>query len=72
MNLNNAIKWIATIVTVAGALATANGLDPLNIYLFNLGSILWTWWAIRIKEKSIIVVTVAMLAVYAYGFVVRM
>ena len=50
----------------------ANSWDPLNIYLLNLGSILWVWWAIRIKEPSIVVVNLAMLAVYVYGFFVRM
>jgi hypothetical protein len=72
MNLNSVIKWTATAITVAGALAVANSWDPLNIYLFNLGSILWVWWAIRIKEPSILVVNLAMLAVYVYGFYVRM
>jgi hypothetical protein len=72
MNLNNVLKWVATVITIAGALAVANSWDPLNIYLFNIGSVLWIWWAIRIKEKSIIVVNAAMLAVYAYGFLVRL
>jgi hypothetical protein len=72
MNLNSVIKWTATVITVTGALAVANSWDPLNIYLFNIGSVLWVWWAVRIKEPSIIVVNMAMLAVYVYGFYVRM
>ena len=71
MNLNSTIKWTATAITVIGALAVANSWDPLNIYLFNAGSILWVWWAVRIKEPSIIVVNVAMLLVYLYGFIIR-
>jgi hypothetical protein len=71
MNTNSIIKWTATVITVVGALAVANSWDPLNIYLFNIGSILWVWWAVRIKEPSIIVVNVAMLLVYLYGFVIR-
>jgi hypothetical protein len=71
MNLNSTIKWTATVITVLGALAVANSWDPLNIYLFNAGSILWVWWAIRVREPSIIVVNVAMLLVYLYGFVIR-
>ena len=69
--MNSIIKWSATVITVIGALAVANSWDPLNIYLFNLGSILWVWWAIRIKEPSIIVVNLAMLMVYFYGFIIR-
>jgi len=71
MDTNGIIKWTATVITVVGALAVANSWDPLNIYLFNIGSILWVWWAVRIKEPSIIVVNVAMLLVYLYGFVIR-
>ena len=71
MNLNNAIKWTATVFTVLGALAVSNGWDPLNIYLLNIGSILWVWWGIRIRENSIIVVNVSMLLVYLYGLIVR-
>jgi hypothetical protein len=71
MNINSVIKWVATVITVGGAIATALAIDPLNIYLFNLGSLLWVWWAIRIKEASIVVVNLAMLAVYVYGAVVR-
>jgi hypothetical protein len=69
--MNSIIKWTATVITVLGAVAVANSWDPLNIYLFNAGSILWVWWAVRIKEPSIIVVNVAMLLVYLYGFVIR-
>ncbi len=69
--MNSTIKWTATVITVLGALAVANSWDPLNIYLFNAGSILWVWWAIRVREPSIIVVNVAMLLVYLYGFIIR-
>ena len=70
-SINSVIKWTATVVTVIGALAVSNNWDPVNIYLLNIGSILWVWWAIRIKEPSIITVNLAMLAVYAYGLIVR-
>ena len=69
--MNSVIKWVATVFTVIGALAVANSWDPLNIYMFNIGSILWVWWAIRVRENSIIVVNLAMLVIYFYGFIVR-
>lgn len=69
--MNGIIKWTATVFTVLGAVAVAQGIDPLNIYLFNLGSILWVWWAVRVRESSIIVVNVAMLMIYVYGFIIR-
>ena len=70
--LNTFLEWTATVVTVGAAIATALSIDPLNIYLFNLGSVLWLIWAVRIKKASLVVVNVGLLLVYAYGFIVRM
>jgi hypothetical protein len=70
--VNRLLEWSATIVTVSAALATALDIDPLNIYLFNLGSILWLIWAVRIKRASLVVVNVGLLVVYVYGFIVRL
>lgn len=70
--VNTLLEWTATLVTVGAAIATALAIDPLNIYLFNLGSILWLIWAVRIKRASLVVVNVGLLVVYVYGFIVRM
>ena len=72
MKMNVILEWTATAVTVLGALATALGYDPLNIYLLNVGSILWLIWAVRVKKLSLVIVNAGLLAVYAYGFVLRM
>jgi hypothetical protein len=69
--VNTILEWLATIVTVGAALATALSMDPLNIYLFNIGSVLWLTWAIRIKRASLVVVNVGLLVVYVYGLIVR-
>jgi hypothetical protein len=69
--VNAILEWSATIVTVGAALATALSIDPLNIYLFNIGSVLWLVWAVRIKRASLVVVNVGLLAVYVYGLIVR-
>jgi len=72
LDLNKVLEWLATIITLGAALATALSIDPLNIYLFNLGSILWLIWAVRIKKPSLIVVNVGLLSVYIYGALVRL
>jgi hypothetical protein len=69
--VNAILEWSATIVTVGAALATALSIDPLNIYLFNIGSVLWLVWAVRIKRASLVVVNVGLLTVYVYGLIVR-
>jgi hypothetical protein len=72
MVIKTILEWSATAFTVAGALTTALAMDPLNIYLLNVGTILWLIWALMVKRPSLIVVNSALLAVYVYGFMLRM
>jgi hypothetical protein len=71
MLLSCKIKWVATVVTLIGALATALQFDPLNIYLLNAGAILFLWWAFLIKDKAMITVNAGLLAIYIIGLIVR-
>jgi len=68
----NVLKWVATIVTIAGAIATALMIDPLNIWLLNLGAFLFLIWGILIKEKAMIAVNAGLLLVYVGGIFYRM
>ena len=68
----NVLKWVATIVTIAGAIATALMIDPLNIWLLNLGAFLFLIWGVLIKEKSMIAVNAGLLLVYVGGIFYRM
>jgi len=66
------LKWVGTALTIAGAVATSLAMDPLNVYLFNAGAVTWLAAAIRMKEKSLIVVNAGLLAVYIFGVIYRM
>lgn len=66
------LKWIGTALTIAGAIATSLALDPLNVYLFNAGALVWLSAAIRMKEKSLIVVNAGLLVVYIFGVIYRL
>jgi hypothetical protein len=68
----NVLKWVATIVTIAGAIATALMIDPLNIWLLNLGAFLFLIWGVLIKEKAMIAVNAGLLLVYVGGIFYRM
>ena len=68
----NVLKWVATIVTIAGAIATALMIDPLNIWLLNLGAFLFLIWGVLIKEKAMIAVNAGLLLVYVGGIYYRM
>jgi hypothetical protein len=65
--LTRYLKWSGTWVTLAGALCTSLRIDPLNVYLLNLGSLLFVIWAIRIRERAMITVNVGLLGIYAIG-----
>lgn len=65
------IKWVATVFTLGGALTTSLSIDPLNIILFNLGSLLFLWWGYLIKERAMQVVNAGLLFVYLTGMLLR-
>ena len=65
------LKWIATAVTLAGAVATALMIDPLNIWLLNAGALLFLIWGYLIKEKAMIAVNAGLLFIYVFGILYR-
>lgn len=67
--LNDIFKWVATAITLIGAVLTSLNIYPLNVIAFNIGSGLWLIFAIRIKEPSLIVVNSGLLLVYVAGLV---
>lgn len=67
--MNKILKWAATAITLVGAVLTSLNIYPLNVIAFNLGSVLWLIFAIRIKEPSLIVVNTGLLLVYVAGLV---
>lgn len=69
--MTTAFKWLGTTFTILGALFTTLGLDPVNVYAFNLGAVLWLIAAIRMREASLIAVNAALLAIYFVGFILR-
>jgi hypothetical protein len=71
MSIANILKWIATVITLAGAVATALMYDPLNIYLLNIGSFLFLIWGYLIKDKAMITVNAGLLSIYIIGIMVR-
>ena len=65
------VEWIATFVTLAGAVLTARDIDPLNIYVLNAGSALWFFWGMIGRHYSIAIVNLGMLLIYIYGIIQR-
>lgn len=66
------LKWIATIITLLGAICTAAAIDPLNVWLLNTGSIVFLIWSFRIKDLAMITVNAGLLGIYTLGTVMRL
>lgn len=66
-SLTVGLKWAGTLVTLAGALCTSLRIDPLNVYLLNLGSLLFVIWALRIRDRAMITVNAGLLTIYVVG-----
>ena len=71
MSKVNILKWVATFVTLGGALATALMIDPLNIWLLNLGALLFLIWGVCIRERAMVAVNFGLLAIYVFGLIYR-
>ena len=67
MTFTRALAWTATVLTLAGALCTSLRIDPLNVYLLNLGSACFLWWACRIRDRAMITVNMGLLGIYMIG-----
>jgi hypothetical protein len=61
------LKWAGTVITLAGALCTSLRVDPLNVYLLNIGALLFLWWAFRIRDRAMITVNAGLLGIYILG-----
>ena len=69
--IDTVLKWVACAVTLAGALCTSLQIDPLNIWLLNLGALLYLVWSVRIREWSLVTINAGLLLIYIVGLVVR-
>jgi hypothetical protein len=67
MQSNFYLKWSACIITLIGAVLTSLRIDPMNIYLLNVGAILYFIWGYRIRECNLIVINAGFILIYAVG-----
>ena len=67
MTFTRLLAWTGTALVLAGAVATSLRIDPLNIYLLNIGSASFLWWAWRIQDRAMIAVNGGLLLIYLAG-----
>jgi hypothetical protein len=57
------LKWLGTVLTLAGAVLTSVDIQPWNVWLLNIGSAVFVWWACRIRDGAMITVNVGLLCI---------
>lgn len=65
------LKWTACAVTLVAAICTSLGYDPLNVYAFIVGAILYLTWSYRIREWNLVVINGGLLIIYLIGAIIR-
>ena len=66
------LKWLATLVTAAGAVCTSINMYPEGPALLNLGSFIWLIVSIIWREWSLIAINAILLLIYSVGLVVKL
>ena len=66
------IKWIATLVTLAGAVFASLNIYPLSAITLNSGAFLFLIWAVLIREPAMIAVNAGLLAIYSVGLAIKL
>ena len=66
------LKWLATLVTIVGAICTSVNMYPTGPALLNFGALLWLIVAIAWREWSLIVINATLLAIYTIGILIKL
>jgi hypothetical protein len=66
------LKWLATLVTIAGAICTSINMYPEGPALLNVGAFLWLIVSIMWREWSLIVINATLLLIYSVGLIVKL
>ena len=65
--VDSILQWTATALTLLGAVLTSAAIDPYNVWCFNIGTLLWLAWALRIRSPSLIAVNAGLGVIYIGG-----
>ena len=66
------LKWLATFVTIAGAICTSINIYPAGPALLNLGAFIWLIVSIMWREWSLIVINATLLVIYTVGLIIKL
>jgi len=66
------LKWLATFITIVGAICTSVNIYPAGPALLNVGAAIWLVVAIMWREWSLIVINATLLVIYTIGLLVKL
>ena len=66
------IKWLATTITLSGAILASLNIYPYSAITLNTGAGLFLIWAILIKDRAMITVNLGLLLIYSIGLTVKL
>ena len=65
------LGWISCALTLTGAVLIAIKCEPYSVYVMNTAAVLYTYWAWRKGEMSLMTVNLGLLTIYSYGTLIR-
>lgn len=65
-------KWVATAVTLLGAVLASLDIYPANAIVLNIGSALFLIWAVLIRDPAMIIVNIGLLSIYTVGLCIKL
>ena len=72
MSTVNRIKWLATLITLSGAVLASVGIYPWSAIVLNLGSFTFLIWSILIRDPAMITVNLGLLTIYTVGLSIKL
>ena len=65
------VKWVATTITLSGAVLASLNIYPYSAVTLNTGAGLFLIWAILIKDRAMITVNLGLLLIYSTGLAIK-
>lgn len=68
LTTNDAIQWVGVVFIVLGHVFNAMGtMDPWNVVVFTIGTIMFLTWGLRVRNKPQIAVNVVSVVICLLG-----
>jgi hypothetical protein len=72
MSTVDRIKWLATAITLSGAVLASVGIYPWSAIVLNLGSATFLVWSVMIRDPAMITVNLGLLSIYTIGLSIKL